>query len=74
MKLEFERLKDGRQPEFEKFVLRDLTPVTGIITSGELVLPYTSSIILTETPAEILSDKFRGLYERQYIKGRDTGI
>ena len=71
VKLEFERLKDGRQPEFEKFVLRDLAPVTGIITSGELVLPYTSSIILAETPAEILSDKFRALYERQHIKGRD---
>ena len=71
VKLEFERLKEGRQPEFEKFVLRDLPPVTGIITSGELVLPYTSSIILAETPAEILSDKMRALYERQYIKGRD---
>ena len=71
VKLEFERLKAGRQPEFEKFVLRDLAPVTGIITSGELVLPYTSSIILAETPAEILSDKIRALYERLYIKGRD---
>ena len=71
VKLEFERLKAGRQPEFEKFVLRDLAPVTGIITSGELFLPYTSSIILAETPAEILSDKIRALYERQYIKGRD---
>ena len=71
VKLEFERLKAGRQPEFEKFVLRDLAPVTGIIASGELVLPYTSSIILAETPAEILSDKIRALYERHYIKGRD---
>jgi predicted nucleotidyltransferase component of viral defense system len=71
VKLEFERLKAGRQPEFEKFVLRDLAPVTGTITSGELVLPYTSSIILAETPAEIISDKIRALYERQYIKGRD---
>jgi predicted nucleotidyltransferase component of viral defense system len=71
VKLEFEGLKAGRQPEFEKLVLRDLAPVTGIITSGELVLPYTSSIILAETPAEILSDKIRALYERQYIKGRD---
>jgi predicted nucleotidyltransferase component of viral defense system len=71
VKLEFERLKAGRQPEFEKFVLRDLAPVTGIIASGELVLPYTSSIILAKTPAEILSDKIRALYERHYIKGRD---
>jgi predicted nucleotidyltransferase component of viral defense system len=71
VKLEFERLKVGHQPEFEKFVLKDLPSVTRIITSGELVLPYTSSIILVETPEEILSDKIRALYERQYIKGRD---
>jgi predicted nucleotidyltransferase component of viral defense system len=71
VKLEFERLKAGHQPEFEKFVLRDLPSVTAIITSGELVLPYTSSIILVETPEELLSDKIRALYERQYIKGRD---
>ena len=50
VKLEFEGLKAGNQPDFEKFVLRDLTSVTGVITSGELVLPYTSSIILVETP------------------------
>jgi len=31
----------------------------------------TSSIILAETPQEILSDKIRALYERRYIKGRD---
>jgi len=71
VKLEFERLKVGHQPEFEKFVLKDLPSVTRIITSGELVLPYTSSIILVETPEEILSDKIRALYERQYVKGRD---
>jgi predicted nucleotidyltransferase component of viral defense system len=71
VKLEFERLKDGHQPDFEKFVLRDLPSVTAIIRSGELVLPYSSSIILVETPEEILSDKVRALYERQYIKGRD---
>jgi predicted nucleotidyltransferase component of viral defense system len=71
VKLEFERLKDGHQPDFEKFVLRDLPPVTAIIRSGEMVLPYSSSIILVETPEEILSDKVRALYERQYIKGRD---
>ena len=71
VKLEFERLKTGHQPDFEKFVFRDLPSVTGIITSGELVLPYSSSIILVETAEEILSDKVKALYERQYIKGRD---
>lgn len=54
VKLEFEKLKTGHQPEFEKFVLKDLPSVTRIITSGELVLPYTSSIILVETLEEIL--------------------
>ena len=71
VKLEFERLRTGHQPELEKFVLKDLPSVAQLISSGELVLPYTSSIILVETSEEILSDKIRALYERQYIKGRD---
>jgi len=36
-----------------------------------LKMPYSSSIILAETPEEILSDKIRALYEREYLKGRD---
>lgn len=71
VKMEFEKLKAGYQPEFEKFVLKDLPSVTGLVRSGDLILPYTSSILLAETPEEILSDKIRALYERQYIKGRD---
>ena len=44
------------QPEqkFEKFILEELSSVTRIITSGELVLPYTSSIIRTR-----ISKKYR---------------
>lgn len=71
VKLEFEFLKPGHKPEFQKFVLRDLPLVGGLITEGKLVIPYSSSIILAETPEEILSDKIRALYERKYIKGRD---
>jgi predicted nucleotidyltransferase component of viral defense system len=71
VKLEFEKLKAGHRPEFEKFVLKDLPSVAGLVRSGNLILPYSSSILLAETPEEILSDKIRALYERQYIKGRD---
>ncbi|MCK4466753.1 MAG: nucleotidyl transferase AbiEii/AbiGii toxin family protein [Desulfobacterales bacterium] len=71
VKLEFEFLAPGRKPRFQKFVLRDLPSVAGLVTSGKLIIPYSSSIILTETPEEILSDKIRALYERRYLKGRD---
>lgn len=71
VKLEFELLKADRQPQFERFILRDLPLVAGLMTSGTLIMPYSSTIILPETPEEILSDKIRALYERTYIKGRD---
>jgi len=71
VKLEFEMLKQAQQPEFEHHILRELPLVASLVTGGQLVLPYTSSIILAETPGEILSDKIRALFERRYIKGRD---
>jgi predicted nucleotidyltransferase component of viral defense system len=71
VKMEFETLKTGIVPDFNSHILRELRSVAGLIAKGELSLPYTSSIILTETPQEILSDKIRALYERRYIKGRD---
>jgi len=71
VKMEFEMLKAGIIPDFKSHILRELPSVAGLITNGELILPYTSSIILAETPWEILSDKIRALYERRYIKGRD---
>ena len=46
--------------------------MAGLVTTGELIMPYSSSIILAETPDEIFSDKIRALYERKYLKGRDT--
>ena len=71
VKLEFEPLNTGHKPEFQRFILRDLPLVVGLVSSGALILPYSSSIIIAETLAEILSDKIRALYERKYIKGRD---
>jgi hypothetical protein len=69
--LEFEMLEQGQQPEFERHILRELPQVAGLVAGGQLILPYTSSIVLVETPEEILSDKIRALFERTYIKGRD---
>lgn len=71
VKLEFETLKSGHDPEFDKYILRDLPLVAGMVTGGELVIPYSSSIVLAETPEEILSDKIRAIYERKFLKGRD---
>lgn len=71
VKLEFEMLRTGIIPDFKSHILRDLPSVAGLIANSELIMPYTSSIVLAETPQEILSDKIRALYERRYIKGRD---
>ena len=72
VKSEFETLKADHEPDFEKKILRDLPSVAGMISNGDLIMPYSSSIILTETIDEILSDKIRALYEREYFKGRDV--
>lgn len=71
VRLEFEMLRQAQEPKYERFILRDLPQVAGLMTGGELLLPYTSSIILAETAEEILSDKIRALLERKYLKGRD---
>ena len=71
VKLEFEILKPDRQPETGRYVFRDLPQVAGLMKDGHLIIPYASSVILAETPEEILSDKMRALFERRYIKGRD---
>ena len=71
VKMEFESLRTGIMPAFKSKILRELPSVAGLIAQSELMLPYTSSIVLTETPQEILSDKIRALYERRYLKGRD---
>jgi predicted nucleotidyltransferase component of viral defense system len=71
VKLELEILKGAERPEAERHILRDLPQVAGLIRGGDLILPYASSLILAETPEEILSDKIRALFERNYVKGRD---
>jgi predicted nucleotidyltransferase component of viral defense system len=71
VKMEFESLRAGVMPAFKSNILVELPSVAGLIAKSELMLPYSSSIVLTETPQEILSDKIRALYERRYIKGRD---
>ena len=71
VKLEFEFLAPGHKPQFQKFILRDLPSVAGLVIGGKLIIPYSSSIILAETSEEIMSDKIRALYERKYLKGRD---
>jgi hypothetical protein len=71
VRLEFEMLRSGYEPEFTRYILRDLPSVAALITGGKLVMPYSSSIILAETPEEIMTDKIRALYERKFLKGRD---
>jgi hypothetical protein len=71
VRVEFEMLGPGKGPESERHVLRELPQVGALVTGGQLILPYTSSVIVVETPEEILSDKVRALFERTYLKGRD---
>jgi predicted nucleotidyltransferase component of viral defense system len=71
VRLEFEMLQKGRVPAHDRFVLMNLPQVAGLMVGGQLLLPYTSSILLAETVEEILSDKLRALLERKYLKGRD---
>jgi predicted nucleotidyltransferase component of viral defense system len=71
VKLEFETLLEDRLPEVHKYVMRDLPLVAGMVNRGALILPYSSSIVVAESPDELLSDKIRALYERPYLKGRD---
>ena len=71
VKIEFEMLHEGHLPDHKQFVLRDIPSVSAMIANGDLVMPYSSSIVLTETPEEILTDKIRAIYERKYLKGRD---
>jgi len=71
VRLEFEMLQKARSPAYDRFVLMNLPQVAGLMAGGQLLLPYTSSILLAETVEEILSDKIRALLERKYLKGRD---
>jgi len=71
VKLEFERLADERRPDTQNHVLSLLSPVAYLIASGEFRVPRPHTVLVAQTPAEILSDKIRALLERRYLKGRD---
>lgn len=71
VKLEFEPLKPARLPTVQRVILRDLPAITGLLSGGKLIMPYSSSIVMAQTAEELLSDKIRALFERPYLKGRD---
>lgn len=71
VKLEFEGIKKGLSPDTKKTILSSLPSVSYLVTSGDFRIPRPSTVLVVETPAEILSDKIRALLERRYIKGRD---
>ena len=71
IKLEFEGLASDKKPEVQTLVLSMLSPVTYLISAGEFRVPRPHTVIVVQTPAEILSDKVRALLERPYLKGRD---
>jgi predicted nucleotidyltransferase component of viral defense system len=71
VKLEFEPLNPGRLPTVQRVILRDLPAITGLLSGGKLIMPYSSSIVMAQTAEELLSDKIRALFERPYLKGRD---
>ncbi|MBN1382634.1 MAG: nucleotidyl transferase AbiEii/AbiGii toxin family protein [Deltaproteobacteria bacterium] len=71
VKLEFEGLEAGKLPDIHNHVMGTLSPVAYLIATGEFRIPRPHTVIVSETPAEILSDKVRALLERRYLKGRD---
>lgn len=71
VKLEFEGLTPGKTPAVQNIILSSLGSVAYLASSGEFRVPRASTVIVAETPEEILSDKVRALLERRYLKGRD---
>jgi len=71
VKLEFEGLKEGFRPDTQNHVLSSLGPVAYLIAAGEFRVPRPHTVIVAETPVEIISDKIRALLKRRYLKGRD---
>lgn len=71
VRTDFEQLKTESYPENEKFIFSTLPGVAPLIATGIFKIPSPHSIIVVETPEEILSDKVRSLLERKYLKGRD---
>ena len=71
IKLECEPLVSGTRLETEKLVMSALPAVSYLVMAGEFRIPRPNSVLVVETPEEILTDKVRALLERQYLKGRD---
>ena len=71
VKLEFEGLAVKKLPQTKNHVLSSLPSVTYLISAGEFRVPRPHTVIVAQTPAEILSDKVRSLLERRYLRGRD---
>lgn len=71
VKLEFEFLVDDRRPDSMNHILSALPSVSYLIGAGEFRVPRPHTVLVTETPEELLSDKVRSLLERRYLKGRD---
>lgn len=71
IKVECEPLVTGTVLETERLVMSTLPAVSYLVMSGEFRIPRPTSVLVVETPAEILSDKVRALLQRKYLKGRD---
>jgi len=71
VRIEVEQNRSNHSPAQRKIPMMDCPPVFNVMKEGLLTLPYSSSILVVETPEEILTDKLRALYERPYLKGRD---
>jgi len=71
VKVECERLQEGAILATEPRVLGMQKAVSYLIGTSEFRIPRPNSVLVVETPEEILSDKMRALLERPYLKGRD---
>ena len=71
VRIEVEEIQSHQFPAQRKIPMMDCPQVFHVMKEGVLALPSSSSILVVETPEEILTDKLRALYERPYLKGRD---
>lgn len=71
IKLESEPLVSGTKLATQQMVMSALPAVSYLVMTGEFRIPRPNSVLVVETADEILSDKIRALFERQYLKGRD---
>jgi predicted nucleotidyltransferase component of viral defense system len=71
VRIEVEEIQSNRFPAHRKIPMMDCPQVFNVMKEGILALPFSSSILIVESPEEILTDKLRALFERPYLKGRD---